>query len=135
MARFPSRAIVGTLRERMRLVAVLVEEPVGFLQVGKVLGDQTAEGGAKESVRCPGFHKSAGEKIDVVDVRVHRLQTIDLLPADGPGPHIAQLLVIPDRFLTAERTVVVVGGQAVVAAALQVQRHDVHTEIDSFWPV
>ena len=126
---------MGTLRERMRLVAVLVEEPVGFLQVGKVLGDQTAEGGAKESVRRRGFHKSAGVKIDVVDIRVHRLQVIDLPPVKNPGPHIAQLLVIAEGFLSAERTVVVVGGQAVVAAALQVQRHDVHTEMKSRFPV
>ena len=111
------------LGEGAGLTAEVVEEPVALLEASERVIDQAEEGAADVGALVLGrLHDGAGKEVDVVDAVVDAPQLGDGLAAHRV-PQVRETGRPPDLALLA---VVVVAPEAVIPAALDVERDQVH---------
>ena len=106
------------------MAAEVVEEPVALLQPSEGVSNQAEEGAANVRTLILGrLHDGAGKEVNVVDAVVDTPQLCDGLAAHRV-PQVREAGCPPDLALLA---VVVVAPEAVVSAALDVERDQVHS--------
>lgn len=113
-----------TCVEGASLVGLLVEEPVAPAQPDELVAEDAGEGGSDEGALGRPLGHQRREQVDLLNAGVDVLERVDglrlhlldeVLPPGGPGQ-------------AAHGAPVVVGRDAVVAAALDVERHQVQAE-------
>ena len=106
------------------MAAEVVEEPVPLLQASEGVTNQAEEGAAHVGpLVLRRLHDGAGKEVDVIDAVVHTPQLCDGLAAHRV-PQVRETGSPPDLALLA---VVIVAPEAMVSAALDIERNQVHS--------